>query len=273
MALFRPDALHLRLSALDQLDAAFGDIDQEESAQPAIWDLANRLRRRLEALNSELYRSIRSEIAGGSLPTRFLQWLHRPVHPHAGKIPRQGMAFDAADELVSGVLELEEPEEIEILRSLEMVPYQPTPARHILDLIQLGRLGAGEVLVDLGSGLGHVPLVVSILTGIRSHGIEIQPVYAACAERCARSLRLCQVSFIAGDARTADLSFGTVYYLYSPFNGSILGDVLARLRKEGARRPIRLCSLGPVTRTLASEAWLKTSLRPDPGRIAVFESR
>jgi hypothetical protein len=43
--------------------------------------------------------------------------------------------------------------------------------------------------------------------------------------------------------READLSSGTVFYLYSSFNGSILTDVLSALRMESTRRSIKICSL------------------------------
>jgi hypothetical protein len=42
-----------------------------------------------------------------------------------------------------------------------MVPYQPTPVRHILHLIAAAMVAEDDVFVDLGSGLGHVPLLVS----------------------------------------------------------------------------------------------------------------
>jgi hypothetical protein len=74
------------------------------------------------------------------------------------------------------------------------------------------------------SGLGHVPLLVSMMTGAQSLGVEVQAAYVASARKCAQSLRLSRVQFIAQDARHADLSRGTMFYLYSPFKGSILAD-------------------------------------------------
>src|SRR5436190_1323902 len=84
-------------------------------------------------------------------------------------------------------------------------------------------------LFDLGSGLGHVALLAFMLTGVRSFGIEVEAAYVASAQACAHSLQLYHVRFIHEDARAADLSIGTVFYLYSPFSGSILADVLHRL--------------------------------------------
>jgi hypothetical protein len=118
-----------------------------------------------------------------------------------------------------------------------------------------------------------VPLLVSVVTGAQSLGIEVQATYVASARECAQSLNLSRVRFIRQDAREADLSSGTVFYLYSPFNGSILTDVLSTLRMESTRRSIKICSLGPCTRTVADETWLKASTPPYSGRIAVFDSR
>jgi hypothetical protein len=111
-----------------------------------------------------------------------------------------------------------------------------------------------------------------MLTGIRSSGIELEAAYVASAQECAQSLHLTSVYFIQQDARTADLSRGTIFYLYSPFTGSILAEVLERLRKESIQRPIRVCTFGPCTRAVAQESWLNASAVADPGQITVFQS-
>jgi predicted RNA methylase len=174
---------------------------------------------------------------------------------------------------VSGVLQLREPSEPRLDPLPEMMFYQPTPVRHILHLRRLCALSEDDVFVDLGSGLGHVALLASMLTGVQSVGIEMEAAYVASAEECARSLRLGRVRFIQEDARAADLSRGTVFYLYSPFTGSILAEVLDRLQKESTSRRIKICTLGPCTCTLAKESWVKPIALPDPGQITVFQTR
>ncbi len=174
---------------------------------------------------------------------------------------------------MSGVLQLREPSVPDLPLSPEMVFYQPTPVRHILYLIAATAVAEDDFFVDVGSGLGHVSVLVSMVTGARSVGIEVQASYVAGARECAQSLHLSRVRFIPQDAREADLSRGTVFYLYSPFNGSILTDVLSALRMESTRRSIKICSLGPCTRTLANEIWLKASTAPDTERIIVFDSQ
>jgi precorrin-6B methylase 2 len=145
--------------------------------------------------------------------------------------------------------------------------------RHILHLIKARALSKGNVFVDIGSGLGHVALLASLLTGVSSVGIEIEAAYIARAQECAQSLQLNQVSFVGKDARAADLSNGTVFYPYSSFTGSMLAHVLDKLRKESTSRPIKICTFGPCTCTLVKESWLKPIALPDPKQITVFQRR
>jgi tRNA A58 N-methylase Trm61 len=154
-----------------------------------------------------------------------------------------------------------------------MVAYQPTPARHIFELIDAAELTAEDVLVDVGSGLGHVPLVISICTPGRCIGIECESAYVEQAWRCSERLNLHRVEFVQRDAREADLSAGTVFYLYTPFTGSILRAVLDRLRRHALVRPIRVCSYGPCTPELAQEPWLEAMSPATTDRVAVFCSR
>ena len=275
-SLFLPGRLRERLIALDDLDAAFGGFDSEDSTRGTSSRLHQRakvLRMRLEAANSELYQSVRSDIVRGGHPRTLLHWLEESGGQNESKGPLPGLGFDYRDELLSEVLQLREPSEPNFRPSPEMVFYQPTPVRHILHLIAATSFAEDDVFVDLGSGLGHVPLLVSMVTGAQSLGIEVQAAYVASARECAQRLRLSRVRFISQDAREADMSSGTVFYLYSPFNGSILTDVLSALRMESTRRSIKICSLGPCTRTLANETWLKASTLPDTGRITVFDSQ
>ena len=274
--LFQAEQLQERLVALDRLDAEFGGFDSEAFANRTssrIHGRAKALRTRLEAANAELFLSVRSEIVRGGRPGTLLQWIQNSVSQIGSGSPLPGLGFDWRDELVSGILQFSEPSEPDLYRLPEMVPYQPTPVRHILHLIAASLLSEDDVFVDLGSGLGHVPLLVSMLAGVRSVGIEVQAAYVASAQECAESLRLSRVRFVAEEARAADLSGGTVFYLYSPFTGSILTDVLSMLRTESTRRLIKICSLGPCTSTVANETWLKTSSLPSTGRIAIFSSR
>ena len=272
-SLLEPDRLRQRLEALDLLDAYLPDFPPSAyNPEPDEVELCRRaraIRSRLEAVNSALYQAIRSEIQRGAGRDALFRWV--PMEETAA--PVSGMGYDYLDELIGGVFEFEEPEDGEISREPEIVFYQPTPARHIFHLIGLASLTASDVLVDLGSGLGHVPLLAAILSSARSIGIELEATYIECARQCAQRLNLNRVTFIQEDARAADLSVGTVFYLYTPFTGSILSSVLSRLRREAAARPIRICTYGPCTSAVAEESWLEATVAPLPHRIALFRSR
>lgn len=273
-SLFEPEQLRERLKVLDDLDAGFADFESgpfKNDRNERIYHRVKALRTRLEAVNADLYQSIRSEIMHGAQPPTLLQWIQASASRKETGSPAPGLAYDCRDELVSGILQFREPSEASLHRVREMLFYQPTPVRHILHLITASALSEADVLVDLGSGLGHVPLLASMLTGVQGLGIEVEAAYVASAQECAQSLRLSRVRFIHEDARAADLSSGTIFYLYSPFTGSVLADVLQRLRKESTRRPIKICTLGPCTCTLAQETWLQVNALPHPGQITIFQ--
>lgn len=101
-----------------------------------------------------------------------------------------------------------------------------------------------DVVVDLGSGLGKVVLLIHLCTGAKARGIELQ---ADLVERARASAKHCGadgVSFDHADVRTADISDGTVFFLYLPFTGAALLDVLERLHAVARMRRIVVCTLG-----------------------------
>ncbi len=276
-SLHEPDELCRRVEALDRLEAYLLDGQLPalgaQSIGAEIHQRATTLYAQLEAANFELYRAIRGEIQRGAGPDILLQWVHKSGRGGDAAGLAQGEGYDYLDELVLGVLQFEEPRAEVVPLGAEMVFYQPTPARHIFDLIGRTALTERDVLVDLGSGLGHVPLLTSICTSARSIGIEVEPAYIDCARQSAQGLNLNNVTFMHQDARTADLSAGTVFYLYTPFIGSILRAVLDSLRQEAAGRQIRICTLGRCTPTIAEEQWLEAMGGMEANRIAVFCSR
>lgn len=265
-SLHRPERLGERIEAIDRLDALLvGDVPGAVRAR------ASALLAQLEASNQVVYRDIREAIRRGDGATVLRPWIRALSRPACA--PRHGDGYDAMDALLAGVLALDEPVGEGAPLPADMVFYQPTPARHILDLVERAALDATDVLVDLGSGLGHVPLLASICSGARGIGIERDAGHVDCARRCAASLQLQRVEFIAQDARAARLSAGTLFYLYTPFGGPILRHVMDRLRHEAATRPIRVATLGPCTATLAAEPWLRSTDVPRPDRVTLFHSR
>jgi hypothetical protein len=272
--LSEPAQLRERLEALDRLDAYLPRVSQEEVGfDQELSRRAEAIRERFERMNADLFESIRHDIRRGRRPNGLLRWMNSPLHSEPLHASAKGMGYDFVDELITGVFQSEEPEDEHISRDPEKLFYQPTPARHIFSLIRLTGLTCNDVFVDLGSGLGHVPMLVSICTASRSIGVELETPYVQRAQQCALELNLDRVTFLHGDAREADLSGGTIFYLYTPFMGSILRAVLARLRDEAAARPIRIACHGPCTPVVACEPWLVATTPPEPHAITVFRSR
>jgi 16S rRNA G966 N2-methylase RsmD len=259
--------LRQRVEALDQLDVYLAD---GQAIGTALRRRARTVYAKFEFVNSRLYEGIRRDIQRGAGGSRLREWM--PDWNGAANLVYRG-GYDYLDELISGVLQSEEPSAEVVQLKREMVSYQPTPARHIFDFIGRAALTERDVLIDLGSGLGHVTLIAAICSSARCTGIELEPAYVDCARKCARSLNLKNMRFVQGDARAADLSEGTVFYLYSPFTGTILREVLNLLRDEAAKREIRICTFGPCTPVVAEEQWLSVIGRLETERLAVFRSR
>jgi len=270
LSLYEPRHLRQRTEALDALDAYLPD---EQTVGTALHRRLRTIYARLESVNLKLYQSIRREIQRGAGRGSLLEWMPDSPDGNGAANFVNCTGYDCLDELVSGVLQFEEPSAEVVRLESEMVSYQPTPARHIFDLIRQAALTERDSLIDLGSGLGHVTLTASICTKANCTGIELEPSYVDCARKAARSLNLENVSFIQEDARAANLSDGTVFYLYTPFSGTILRDVLNSLRYEAVRREIRIGTFGPCTRIIAEEQWLSAIDALETDRIAIFRSR
>ena len=178
------------------------------------------------------------------------------------------------DLFTNGLFPLPVPPQETAARHPDMVHYQKTPARFIFALAERAAFAREDVFVDVGAGLGHVALLVHLLSGVPAQGIEIEPAYCALATGWATELGLPQVTFVEADARFADYARGTVFFLYTPFGGGMLAEVLERLRTEAHRRPIRLFTYGPCTLAVARQPWLRgpTAATIEPNRLAEFIS-
>jgi len=125
------------------------------------------------------------------------------------------------------------------------VPYLPCPVDALLRLTEHAQVRASDVFVDVGAGAGRAAVLVHLLTGASVVGLEIQPELVAAARELAARLCLPRVSFVEGDAPrlTAALAAGSVFFLYCPFSGERLAQLLASLEPVARTRDIRVCSL------------------------------
>ena len=269
-SLHEPDQLRRRIEVLDRLETCL--IHTPDGAESTLLRQAQAISAELEAINEKLYQSIRRKIRQGAGDGGLYEWA--TVSSEVGRPLDQlnGVGYDYLDVLVSGTLQFDEPDESIASLAPEMVFYQPTPARYVFDLIRDAELKKGDVLIDLGSGLGHVSLLAAICTPAQCIGIELEAAYVACAKKSAHALNISNVTFIQQDARLADFSSGTVFYLYTPFTGTILRDVLYRLKREAADREIRVCTLGPCTLIVEKEPWLQAMGTPEIDQLTIFRS-
>ncbi len=113
-----------------------------------------------------------------------------------------------------------------------------TPTRHnIADaMLALAQVTTSDVVYDLGSGDGRIPIIAAQKYGARGVGIEIDPRLVELSRRTATEAEVAhRVAFIVGDLFETDLSPATVVTLY--LSQSILKTLEPRLRslKPGTR--------------------------------------
>jgi len=209
-------------------------------------------------VNAQLFRRLREQLIT-ELDTRATLYRLRETYVGHGehKLTWEDLDADYLDIFINGILGIASPpEETKPLES-GMIAYHPTPTRVIFALTAHAHLSAHDVFYDLGSGLGRVALLVGLLTDAQVRGIEFEPAYCAYAQERAHSLNLSRVTFHNVDAREADYTDGTFFFLYTPFTGSILQAVLARLETEARTRPITIATYGACTRDVAQQTWLR----------------
>lgn len=209
---------------------------------------AEAVRAALEAANDRLVARLRARIAAGRFTSGGLA-------SALSRCAGQRRDYDALDLLVASLLDAGNLPEERVIREPEMVAYQPTPGRVILELLERAQLRANDVLVDLGSGLGWVAILGALLSEAHAIGIELEPTFVEYARVCARGLNVSRLELIEADVRTASLERGTVFFLYTPFRGHMLREVLARLQMQAQTRPIRVFAYGPCTLEIERAGW------------------
>ena len=152
------------------------------------------------------------------------------------------------------------------------VPYLPCAVDTILRMIEHAEVRGSDVFVDIGSGVGRAAVLVQLLTGAAAIGVEIQPALAAASRELAARLGVARFSAIEGDAArlAGALASGSVFFLYCPFSGERLAQVLDGLEPIARTRQIRVCC---VDLPLPERPWLApVALAPLSGDLAVYRS-
>ncbi|MDN3583102.1 hypothetical protein [Mucilaginibacter flavus] len=265
ITLYKEDSFNSRTNAIDLID--FHIIDRIESLQQQLGQHeqlyvlnkhADELKNKLETINTQLFARLKEQIKTGNLVQSSFQTMickYFGADFFDGKQANE-VGYDNLDIFINGLLIDEAVPMPTIEQQPEMVFYQQTPAKVIFELIRLAKLKQDDVFYDLGSGLGQVGMLVNVMTGATCKGIEYEPAYSNYARGSALKLNLSDVDFINSDARDADYSRGTIFFMYTPFEGSIMQQVLKILQNEAYKRPIRIFTYGPCSPVIANENWL-----------------
>lgn len=131
------------------------------------------------------------------------------------------------------------------------VRYVPTPQDVVDEMLRMASVKKGDVLYDLGSGDGRIPITAAKKFGVRAIGIDIDPERIKEAEENARAAGVQDlVKFRNEDLFEADFREATVVTLY------LLDSLNEKLR------PKLLRDLKPGTR-IVSHAFRMGSWEPE----------
>jgi SAM-dependent methyltransferase len=143
------------------------------------------------------------------------------------------------------------------------VIFVPTPQDVVDDMLRLANVQKGDVLYDLGSGDGRIPIAAARKYGIRATGIDIDPERIREATENAKKAGVTHlVQFRQENLFTADFKDATVITLY------LLPDLNVKLR------PKLWNELKPGTRIVSHQfemgAWKPEKKLESNGRTIYF---
>lgn len=95
------------------------------------------------------------------------------------------------------------------------VVYVPTPQEVVDEMLALAKVTKDDVIYDLGSGDGRIPITAAQKFGTRGVGIDINPERIQEANKNAQKAKVTdRVQFLNQDLFTSDISEATVVTLY-----------------------------------------------------------
>jgi hypothetical protein len=274
--LYQEKNFNLRLQAIDDIEFHVIDRIDALTENAGVLNRVNFLKQyakkvkcNLEDADNTMFHLLRSRISQGGYRGKLLMDLIDEYLDHnlSTFLQQDAIGYNNLDIFVNGLVTNQNMPAETKNREPEMVYYQKTPARIVLELIKRAQFKPHDVFFDLGSGLGQVVILVNLLTSAISKGVEFVPAFCSYAKACVTDLNLNDVDFINIDARYADYSLGTIFFMYTPFEGKMLQDVLQNLKGEASKRQIKIFTYGPCTQEVAQQNWLinacKTKNCPD----------
>lgn len=111
------------------------------------------------------------------------------------------------------------------------VVYVPMPDNLVMALLNLAQVTSRDVVYDLGSGDGRIPIAAATLFGARAVGIEIEPnLIRRSMDALAKAGVADRVVFLNEDLFESDISRATVVTLF--LNPGVNQKVMPKLQRE-----------------------------------------
>lgn len=127
-------------------------------------------------------------------------------------------------------------------------------------------LTTGDVVYDIGCGMGRIVCAAALRDVRESVGVELDPALADDARKNAETLkgRRAAIRIITADATKVDYADGTVFILFNPFGAQTMAATLERIRQSLAARPraIRIAYFNPACEEVyTGSGWLECTGR------------
>ena len=169
-------------------------------------------------------------------------------------------ANSSPDSLVDTAIGINEPESAKssMWEHEEQLTYMGTPYRNIGALVNSIDPDSDDIIYDLGSGMGRVPLYGAAVTEAEFHGIEFEENRVEKSREAAQDLGLENVEFTSGDVKKADFSDADTLYLFNPFNEETMESVIDDIREiSKSNSDLQIVSAGPCNDDFENRNWLE----------------
>lgn len=116
---------------------------------------------------------------------------------------------------------------------------------YVRKIVRLASPRPADVVYDLGSGMGRIVCDFARKRVRKCVGVELFGPLCEIARKNADRLRgrKSRIEIICDDAAKADLSDGTIYFMFNPFGPATMRDVIGNIQRSLSRnpRPITIC--------------------------------
>lgn len=149
------------------------------------------------------------------------------------------------------------------------VPYLACPVDTVLRAVDAAQVTPGDVVVDVGSGVGRAAMLLHLLSGASVVGLEIQPALVQATRELVSHFPSARVTVAEDDAaeRIRHMTSGSVFFFYCPFSGERAERARVGLEALARVRPLRVCC---VDWPMPEFSWLERTA--EDGDLVVYRS-